>query len=329
MTTIAAKRIEALGTYVDVAVGAPAFPSPLIADLEREIRLLDGIASCFRPDSEVRMLHRRGLVVSPGRRWYQVSPELYEMLSFALWAAEVTDGLVDPTVGGELLRWRAYGPGEDSNAIGGPLSLLERRRDTSYRSVLLDQEHQAVAFRRGTLFDLHSISKGLWADRIASVLSSSYGIDVLVGLGGDIAIVSPGGTRFSIAVPLNGGSTWSPSDSVFAVELSGGGVATSSVRWRAIERLGRRGTKEIREHIVDPRTRHNSTGKFATVSVVAPSAALANVYSLAGIVDDVRGRTLLSEVGYPARFVAREGHVEFVNGWPRPEVGGSERWQQR
>jgi thiamine biosynthesis lipoprotein len=313
-------RFEAIGTYIDVAVGGENLPSALLLELEQEIRLLDVTVSCFRPDSEVRKLHQRGLAASKRQQWHVVSPELFEILSSALWAAEVTDGLVDPTVGGDLARWQAYGSDVTIQGAGRGRVGLHSQRTPRYRSVFLDQARSAVAFVRGTLFDLHSISKALWADRTARILSSRYQVDLLVGFGGDVALWSPGGTRFAIAVPVSGSSVASPNDAPYAVEMSSGGIATSSVRWRRIETRGRSGTTKVREHIVDPRTRGNSTGRLATVSVVAPNAAVANVYSLAGIVSETHGRALLDTAGYPARMVSRDDSVEFLNGWPEPNL---------
>ncbi|MGC8481785.1 MAG: FAD:protein FMN transferase [Acidimicrobiales bacterium] len=318
MSEFAATRFSAIGTYVDVAstLGAPI--DELAAFAREEIGVLDKVASCFRSDSEVRTLFRSTRVQRPARQEYEVSSELFELLSFALWAAEITGGLVDPTIGGALARLKLYPVDAD------PTRAVLRRADLvpGYRSITLDSSKRTAVLPRGVLLDFHSIAKGLWADRIARRLFERFRLDVLVGLGGDVGIAAPHGTSFPIAVPLSGSSEYAAGDPVIALDR--GGIATSSTRWRTfdVEILGEEGKGLT--HIVDPSTAYPVHSSVESVSVVAPSAGVANVFSLATIVGGDRGLGLLEESGYAARVTTKHGDVSYFSSWSRElsPVGG-------
>jgi thiamine biosynthesis lipoprotein len=320
MSEYAATRFAALGTYIDVASTAGAPIDALRTFVERELATLDRVASCFRVDSEVRTLFRRTKSQRQARQEYDVSSELFELLSFSLWAAEVTGGLVDPTIGGALARLKLYPVDDD------PTRAVLRRADLvpGYRSISLDTSRSAAVLPRGVLLDFHSIAKGLWADRLARELSSHFDLDVLVGLGGDVSITSPYGTRFPIAVPLSGASEYRNGDPV--IELDRGGIATSSTKWRTfdVELLGEEGKGLT--HIVDPTSAFPVHSSVESVSVVAPSAGVANVFSLAAIVGGDRGLGLLAESGYSARATTKRGEVTYFGSWsPQLSMAGGVR----
>lgn len=310
MSRLASQRFNALGTYVDVAVGAPEMPRELVQDLRAELAVLDRIVSCYREDSEVRKLYSLTQQAGEGSGWYRLSLELFGLVSFAFWAAEVTGGLVDPTIGSQLLRYGIY-------PNFAPEDLREEDRCTprgvsGYRSISLDVHTGSAHVPQGVLLDLHSVSKGLWADRCAKLLADRYGCDTLVGLGGDIGVSAPGGTLFPVSVPWDGSSVHGPSDPV--MDISSGGLATSSRLWRKFP--VHQGSQEGElHHIFDPRTGKSSRSDIVTATVAAPSAAVANVFSLATLVGGSLSLSLLRSSSFPARVITSSSEVYAMNGW--------------
>ncbi|MCX6021830.1 MAG: FAD:protein FMN transferase [Chloroflexi bacterium] len=137
-----------------------------------------------------------------------------------------------------------------------------------FGGVRLNVRRRTVQLPDGGGLDLGGIAKGWLADVLAQRLGR-YGA-ALADLGGDIAVggETDGGSGWEVEIsdPFGG-------DQPLAVlRLRGGGVATSGVlkrRWRSGDGW--------RHHLIDPRTGRSSESDVAAVTVVAPSAAVAEV----------------------------------------------------
>lgn len=135
----------------------------------------------------------------------RVSHRLAALLRANLDAAELTGGLLDPTVGAAVLA------AEAGTADGTGDHLRGRRRDLEliptcgrptapgprpapgWRSIRLDGRQVAVpAF---TILDLSAIAKARTAQHCADLIHNTLGVGALVGLGGDIATAGPAPVR--------------------------------------------------------------------------------------------------------------------------------------
>jgi FAD:protein FMN transferase len=274
--------------------------------LRTDLDALDLACSRFRADSEVSRL--------PAGRPAAVSPLLRAALDAALWTAEVTDGLVDPTVGEAVARLgydRDFaevptdGPGVPA---GAPVPGWWRVRLAGDR----------VVVPRGLSLDLGASAKAFAADRAADRIAAACGCGVLVSLGGDVAAAGPapdGGWPVSVG---DDHRRVDPGDPVVAI--SGGGLATSSVALRT----WRRGGRSV-HHIVDPRTGDVPEPVWRTVSVAAGSCLAANAASTAAIVLGAGAPQWLAARRLPARLVGVDGRVSVVAGWPVPELVAAPR----
>jgi thiamine biosynthesis lipoprotein len=150
-------------------------------------------------------------------------------------------------------------------------------------------------------FDLDGIAKGWLADRALARLATFSG--AIVDADGDIALrVAPGDeVAVSVADPK------SAARSIASIALRGGpvlpstfGVATSGTsvhRWRHAD--GRRG-----HHLIDPRTRLPSDSDLVQATVVAGSAAVAEILAKAAVILGARaGLELLEQVGAVAAVI--------------------------
>ena len=300
---------RALGTLVQVVVTDPEKLAQARALLAADLDEVDIACSRFRPDSEICSLR------TAGGRPVQVSPLLAEAIEVALRGARLTEGDVDPTVGGAM---SAVGYDRDFDRIprtGPPLALTSQavssRAVPGWREVHL--EHRMLTMPAGVQLDLGATAKAWAADRSAARIGAQLGCGVLVSLGGDIAVAGPAPeTGWRIRVQDVTGSPDDPPVGPYAqIAIRDGGLATSSTTARRWQRGG-----DVLHHILDPRTGRPAEAVWRTVSVAARTCADANIASTAAV---IRGRDALgwlARLALPARLVDTTGVVFTVAGWP-------------
>lgn len=276
---------------------------------------LDAAASRFRPDSEVTRLAAMPAPAGRTTVTAPVSPLLLTLLQDALWAAEATRGLVDPTLGRAialagydtdlavvLARDTRVTPA-DAVARHGPQI---QTPPSSLHDLVVDPTAGTVTIAAGTVLDLGATAKAAIADRIAGELAVRLPGGFLVDLGGDIAVAGP---------PPAGGwviSTAEPDRREDRLCVTTQGVATSGTdrrRWLV--------GGEQRHHLLDPRTGRSVRHTWRQVTCVGASALQANAASTAACVLSGAAVEWLSSRGIPARLVAEDGAVTYTPRWPR------------
>ncbi|HUZ69604.1 MAG TPA: FAD:protein FMN transferase [Candidatus Saccharimonadales bacterium] len=311
--TIAAFRGTAFGTLMQVVVTDPDHLESATSAVERVVDTIDRTCSRFRDDSELSIL-----LASPGRHESTVSEMLGRAIACALRAAELTDGAVDPTVGGAV---RNAGYTVDFGALapdGAPIPLTIHPVP-GWRRITYAPATRAVEIPAGIEVDLGATAKALASDLAAAAASDALGGGgVLVSLGGDVAVAGmPPDDGWHVQIAENSQAPITRDGETIAIHS--GGVATSSTtvrRWR-------RGGVEL-HHIIDPATGLPAIGPWRTVSVVAGNCVDANIAATAAIVRGFAAMAWLETAGLPARLVDRSGDVRRVGGWPprvlrRPE----------
>jgi thiamine biosynthesis lipoprotein len=275
---------------------------------------VDAAASRFRTDSELSTLN------TAGGAPVVVSPLLAQALRVALDAAAWTQGLVDPTVG-QALRNAGYDRTFDSVPADAPAFSVMCHPAPGWRRVELDDATRTVRVPRDVVLDLGATAKALAADVASEEAADAAGCGVLVSLGGDVSVA--GGAPEG-GWPVRIGDRADPETAVDAepgttVAITSGGLATSGTsarRWR-------RGGTWL-HHIIDPTTGTPAVTPWRTVSVAAPTCALANTASTAAVILGADGPGWLAARGLPARLVATDGKVTGVLGWPGPLGPSSE-----
>jgi thiamine biosynthesis lipoprotein len=223
--------------------------------------------SRFRLLSELSRLNR-----SAGRP-FRASPALFELVQLSLELAQRSNGLFDPTVL-SALETAGYDRSFElltnrDNQRG--LSRVERPQQenrTSWIDVGLDPTTRAITLPPGTGIDLGGIGKGWAVDRLAAIL----GTPCLVNGGGDVSLrghpPNEPAWRAGIADPFQ------PERDLCVLALTDRAVATSSTlkrRWQYND--------TVLHHLIDPRTGHPSTSDAVQVTVVAPTAVLADYHA--------------------------------------------------
>jgi FAD:protein FMN transferase len=244
------RRFRAMGTEVELVVDAPlsARAFGAVAEAELELRRLERLLSRFEPGSELSRLNLS--------RRMAVGPELLELVELSLAARERTWGRFDPTVHDALVAAGYDRTFERVPADGTGSGLTPPRCGGA---VSVDRATSLVELEPGVRLDLGGIAKGYAADRAAALLTRVG--PCLVDAGGDIAAR---GKPWPIGVVT--------SDGELTLELAEGGMATSGRDRRRWTRSG-----EERHHLIDPATGRPADGDLVRVTVVASSAAEAEV----------------------------------------------------
>ena len=336
----------ALGMLVQLVVTSPRLLPAARELLEADLLALDLACSRFRPDSELVAVGNVARGAS-GEVTVSVSPLLAQAVAVSLRAAQLTDGDVDPTVGGVLCALgydRDFaelppaglppaglppaelppaglppaglppaglpGTGEPADAAPHQVGV---RVIPGWRSVRVDVNRQRLTVPAGVQLDLGATVKGWAADRAAARIATALGCGVLVSLGGDTAVAGrpPGGgwrIRVQDRTALPGAPADGPSQ---VVTIMDGGLATSSTAARRWRRGG-----DVLHHILDPRTGWPAAPVWRTVSVAAATCADANTAATAAVIRGRQALPWLAGLGLPARLVGQDGAVHALNAWP-------------
>lgn len=304
---VAVAERSALGTTARVVVWPPHELPRALDAVDRQLVALDRQASRFREDSEISQVN------SSESHTFFLTEGLAELLATALAAAELTSGLVDPTVGGALF---AMGYDRDFSSVQQDLPQAPAVGTPAPGWASIELDGRLLKRPAGMILDLGATAKGVGSDRSAHAARNSMdGGGVLVSLGGDLAVAGQapqGGWPILVAEEPLGDQ--GPSGHV--VRFHQGGVATSSVvcrRWR-------RGDRTL-HHIIDPRTGEPARAHWRTATVAAPTCAHANAASTALIVGGEDALDVVIAAGLPARLIGHDGSVRLIGSWPDHDGG--------
>lgn len=256
------RRFKLFGSHVRILIGAPVrpgLPSPEAMGIQIEffLRLLHHKLTRFDQGSELCALN-----AEPGESC-SVSPTLAVAVDAALWAARRSDGLVDPTLVGELeeagyATSRADLPPAgiaEALAVAPDRSPASPRGDGPWRQVAVDAVAGIVTRPHGIRIDTGGSGKGLAADLAADRLGgySTFVVDA----GGDLRLggESPLERVVRIDHPL-------ADEPAHEFMLDRGAVATSGIKTRVW-----RTDAGFAHHLLDP-----STGEPAWTGVIQASS---------------------------------------------------------
>lgn len=300
-------RFRALGTTA-VVICDEDYLARATELVREELAAVDLACSRFRADSELSRLNEwSGAPMT-------VSPLLLQAIDQALRAAELTGGIVDPTIARALRDW-GYDTTFTSVPTIGPSLEVTLRAVPGWRTVTIDHEASTVAMPAGVELDLGATAKGLAADRSAALVHETLGCGVLVGLGGDIAVAGPPPADGWSVLCTDDHAADLNDDGVIAagqtIDIFAGGLATSSVMVRRWIRGGAR-----LHHLIDPVIGAPAHTCWRTVSVAASSCVDANTASTAAIIMSEAAVAWLDDRHLPARLVRTDGHIVITGGWP-------------
>ena len=297
-----------MGSDIRLLIGRPLRSSdpPAETAAVRERSYIEDFAvrmSRFIPDSELSVFNRDPRVEVPA------SGMLRELVRAGLWAAEVTDGLVVPTLVSELeavgytqsLADREPASLEEALAAGPPRRAARPNPSARWREVEVDDGAGVIRRPPGVRIDSGGVGKGLIADLVAFRLCghSRYVVDCGgdLAVGGIEALVRP--YEIEVEHPLSG-------ECIHRLRVSSGGVATSGLNvrvWRTDEGYG--------HHLIDPSTGRSAWTGLIGATALGASALEAETLTKAALLTGPEGaRRVLAEQG--GLIVHDDGDVELV-----------------
>lgn len=265
------RTFRVMGTDAHVLTWQEPYPLTSPEDLldlaEAELARLEDRWSRFRLDSDVSRIN-----IGAGRA-VAVAPETVDLLRWAQTAYERTGACFDPTLLTELVTAGYDRPFDDlpprRSGLEGHEPAAGRRLPRPW-PVDVDPDRGTASTSPDRLLDLGGVGKGRAADMVAARLVQEGALGACVNLGGDLRVTGatpePEGIIVAVEDPFVAGRT------LTSVRVANAAVATSSCR----RRRWRMGDDEV-HHLIDPRTGRPARTGIAAATVVAPSAAWAEV----------------------------------------------------
>ncbi len=257
-------NFRAMSTDIHALIYTSAKRS-LVGNVENLFRYYEQLLSRFRPTSELSRLNNHDGSI------FMASPDLFAAVEAALWAAQQSGGIYDPTIlpylemagydctSAAIRDQRPLRAGEALDDGYQAMPLPDLRSGLDYRHIQLDRSAGMIRRPVGMLLDLGGMGKGWTVDRVFDEVGGKG--PCLLNAGGDLyAYGFPDGRRgweIQLANPLN------PKMTMATLSLSHHAVATSTIAKRRWFKDG-----HVQHHLIDPRTGHPAVTDAISVSVV-------------------------------------------------------------
>ncbi len=273
---------RAMNTNVHLTLVSPKDPS-LLSFVEDSFGYFERLLSRFRDDSELSRLNESRQ--SP----FQASHDLFAAVEAAIWAAQQTGGIYDPTI----LHWlekagydRTFEEvverqlvADSAGPVGSarPNSLGIGRPDPcdDYRSISLNSTRSAISRPAGIRLDLGGMGKGWTVDRVADELSGTG--HFILNAGGDLYAYGTAMSAQGWEVDLGHPELTGRSFATLVVDHHA--VATSTIARRRWTRNG-----ATHHHLIDPRTGCSADTDVLSVSVVGTRVFTAEIYAKVALI---------------------------------------------
>ena len=292
---------ETMGTSWHVTV-IPAPNSPAAAALQQGIEaVLEAVnlsMSTYREDSEISRFN-----ALPVDEWFAVSPDFYTVLSTAMAISWQSNGAYDVTVAPLVDLWGfgPAGPVSEPPSDDAVTEVLERVGQDHLR---LDGDGQRLLKRSPVSLDFSSIAKGFAVVRVAQWLREQRLENYVVEVGGEMRLAGLSGRgdpwRIAIERPDSGDRAADE-----AIRVSDVGVATSGDYRNFFELDGKRYS-----HSIDPRRGYPVAHDLVSVTVVHPSAMVADGWATALVVLGYEdAMAVAQQQGLAVYFIRRQGEA--------------------
>jgi thiamine biosynthesis lipoprotein len=257
-----------MGTVVTVTAVAEAGVAREAVDAAfAAMTALAAKMSRFNPESDVSRLNQ-----TAGQGAVTVSPEVWDVLCLSMEVSHKTDGAFDMSVGPLVALWKKSG---SQGKLPPEAELASACARVGWERIRLHAQ-RSVSLAEGMRLDLGGLAKGFIVDRGVDILKARGVTAGMVEAGGDICAFGsrPGGGAWRLGVQ----DPRRPDDPavVAVLNVTDRGVTTSGHYRRFSMIEGRRFS-----HILDPRTGRPVENRLLSVTVVAPTAALADGLSTA------------------------------------------------
>lgn len=234
---------------------------------------LDEVNGTFNPWISTSELYK--LNHSNGQ-WTEVSPQLSDVLRYAIEMARETDGNFDPTIGRLVNLWGFNTIDSKKWHLPSPAEIASVLPEVGYKNVQFNGNK--VKLLNNVWVDLGGIAKGYAVQLLVEIAKSNDPNSTgYVDIGGNIGIIGPkyGNQPWIIGVRNPRGTV---NDALTYVNLYKGYIATSGDYERYIIVNGKR-----YYHILNPKTGY-SDNYFQSVTSISDNGMLSDAFGTAAMV---------------------------------------------
>lgn len=241
---------------------------------------------------------------------YAVSREFADVVSSALEICALTEGAFDPTVSRLVDLWGFGSEGDHGTPSREDIDTA--LKTVGYTNLCVVSERSIQKKIPALALNLSGVAKGYAVDRVADYLSGRGFTNILVEIGGEIAL-SGGrmpGRKWRVSIEVPEMSRTERGGNFRIMTMTGKGVATSG------DYHNFRKTGEVAiSHLLDPRTGRPVSNGICSVTVIAESCMKADALATGLMVMGVEeGMSLVEKIdGTEALFISRSNDGSFVS----------------
>lgn len=235
-----------------------------------------------------------------------LDPETISLLQTALTYAELSDGVVDPTVGSLSALWNFGSDG--SNIVPETSHIEESLSHVDYHSLSL-KGNQGILLDSQASVDLGFIAKGYIGDKMKEFLISQGVTSALINLGGNVVTIGskPNGDCFRVGIQDPFEKSGTPA---LVVELTDTCAVSAGNYERYFEKDGIR-----YHHILSTTDGYPARSGLSQVTIISPDSTRADALStLCFILGYEKAASLIEN--YPedqAIFITEDGEILYTD----------------
>jgi len=237
-----------------------------------------------------------------GDDWYSLTAGFISLTEQALQISRLTAGAYDITVGPLVNLW-GFGPGFSESDVPKNEDIQRALSHIGYQNLAIDVANNGLKKSNPDLYiDFSSIAKGHGVDRVAQLIEAKGYHNYMVEIGGEMRVsgVNAEHTKWRIAVEKPDSTTRAIQR---VIKLSNTAIATSGDYRNFFVKDGQRFS-----HTLDPVSGRPVQHTLASVTVLAPSSAIADAWATAFMVlGSKKGYDLAMENKLAVLFLIKEG----------------------
>lgn len=256
----------------------------------------DNMLSRTTPGSDIwNINHSNGSPVA-------VNEETCSLLSTALSYAELSNGLVDPTVGTLSILWN-FGE-ENQGIVPSDSEIADALSHVNYQNVVISGNQVSLKDDK-TCLDLGFIAKGYIADKMKEYLVSKGVKNAIINLGGNVAAIGsrPDGTPYKVGIQKPFAETGTPA---LILEIQDKSVVSSGNYERYFEKDG-----ILYHHILSTENGYPADTGLSGVTIISEKSVDADALStLCFLLGYEKGMELINSIDdAEAVFITNDGMV--------------------
>ena len=237
-----------------------------------------------------------------GDGWYSLTAGFISLTEQALQISRLTAGAYDITVGPLVNLW-GFGPRFSENDVPQDEDIQRALSHIGYQNLATDVANNRLKKSNPDIYiDFSSIAKGHGVDRVAQLIEAKGYHNYMVEIGGEMRVsgINAQQTKWRIAVEKPDSTTRAIQR---VIKLSNTAIATSGDYRNFFVKDGQRFS-----HTLDPVSGRPVQHTLASVTVLAPSSAVADAWATAFMVlGDKKGYDLAMENRLAVLFLIKEG----------------------